>query len=93
MDVEAGGIVVGEACELEDALGGDAGGELRVGFGEFAAVVGLPVVGKCGELGLALGFGGGCLVVEELLLDGFGFGRGIDADGFGVESGRGTDGL
>ncbi len=46
-------------------------------------MVGLPVVGKGGELG-ALGFGGSGLIVEELFLDGFGFWRGVDSDGFGV---------
>ena len=56
-----------------------------VGFGELAAVIGLPVVGEFGELRLALGLGGCGLVGEELFLNCFGFGGGIDADGFCVE--------
>ena len=47
MDVEARRVAVGETREFEDLLGGNAGGEGLVGFGKFAAVVGLPVVGEC----------------------------------------------
>ncbi len=66
MDVEAGGIAVGEAREFEDAVGGDAGGDVLVGFAELAAVIGVPVLGQFGEDGLVFDLRGGGL-----------FGRGI----------------
>ena len=67
MDVEAGGVAVGEARELEDALGGDAGGDVLVGFAEFAAAIVVPVLGERGEHGLVLGLGGGGLFGEEFV--------------------------
>ena len=85
MDVEAGGIAVGEAREFEDTVGGDAGGDVLVGFADFTTAIVVPVVGEFGENGFVLDLGGGGLFGEEFFLDGLRFRGGIDADGFGVE--------
>src|SRR5438105_7847923 len=85
MDVEARGVAVGETRELENALSGDAGGDVFVGFAEFSAAVVVPVLGELGEHGLVFDLGGGGLFGEEFLLDALRLGSWIDSDGFGIE--------